>query len=202
MDALNRLTKLHLVADEDDIAGGGSHRNDIGHRNLASFVDNQVVKMPVKSFMGKKPSGPRQKGRIQADVLAYKFTLDEFAVVQDAAGVAQKKSCPLRREAPRALIDFDHDELSVAAQCALDRLAAFELVTTKPVPETTENLRLMRLIDEQYLKTPFYGSRQMTVLAYSRQGYVINRKRVQRLMRLMGLEAIYPGRAPVAGRGT
>ena len=54
--------------------------------------------------------------------------------------------------------------------------------------ETTENLALMRAIDEQYLKTPFYGSRKMA----QELGY--NRKRVQRLMRLMGLEAIYPKR--------
>ena len=49
----------------------------------------------------------------------------------------------------------------------------------------------MRLIDEQYLATPFYGSRKM-VEALARQGHAVNRKRVQRLMRLMGLEAIYP----------
>ena len=49
----------------------------------------------------------------------------------------------------------------------------------------------MRLIDEQYLRTPFYGSRRMAVwLAH--QGRLVNRKRVQRLMRLMGIEAIYP----------
>ena len=53
MDALNRLAKLHLVTDKHDVAGGGSHRNDIGHRDLAGFVDEQVVEMPVKSFMSK-----------------------------------------------------------------------------------------------------------------------------------------------------
>ncbi len=49
----------------------------------------------------------------------------------------------------------------------------------------------MRWIDEQYLKTPFYGSRSMR-LHLHRLGYHVNRKRIQRLMRLMGLEAIYP----------
>jgi putative transposase len=49
----------------------------------------------------------------------------------------------------------------------------------------------MRLIDEQFLKTPFYGSRSMTH-HLNRQGYPVNRKRIQRLMRQMGLEAIYP----------
>ena len=55
-----------------------------------------------------------------------------------------------------------------------------------PVGESEDNLLLMRRIDEQYLETPFYGSRKMAkVLGY-------NRKRIQRLMRLMGLQAIYP----------
>jgi putative transposase len=58
-------------------------------------------------------------------------------------------------------------------------------------PETAANLALMRWIDEQYLRTPFYGSRRMTA-CLQRQGAEVNRKRVQRLMRLMGLEAIYP----------
>jgi putative transposase len=49
----------------------------------------------------------------------------------------------------------------------------------------------MRLIDEQYLHTPFFGSRRMAVWL-AQQGYPVNRKRVQRLMRVMGIEAIYP----------
>lgn len=49
----------------------------------------------------------------------------------------------------------------------------------------------MRLIDQQYTRTPFYGSRRMTTIL-NRQGHAVNRKRVQRLMRKMGLEAIYP----------
>jgi putative transposase len=61
----------------------------------------------------------------------------------------------------------------------------------EPVPESAENLALMRRIDEQYLATPFFGSRQMTAW-FQRQGLVVNRKRVRRLMRLMSLEAIYP----------
>jgi putative transposase len=57
--------------------------------------------------------------------------------------------------------------------------------------ETPENLRLMRLLDEQYTACPFYGSRRMTAWLIA-QGELVNRKRVQRLLRLMGLEAIYP----------
>jgi putative transposase len=71
----------------------------------------------------------------------------------------------------------------------------------EPAPATAENLRLMRLIDEQYTACPVYGSRRMTAWL-TRRGEAVNRKRVQRLMRLMGLEAIYPKpRLSAAGRG-
>ena len=56
----------------------------------------------------------------------------------------------------------------------------------EPAGETAENLALMRRLDEQYMATPFYGSRKLAEVLG------VNRKRVQRLMRLMGLEAIYP----------
>jgi len=61
----------------------------------------------------------------------------------------------------------------------------------EPAGETPENLRLMRRIDEQYTAYPFYGSRRLTA-GLVRQGEAVNRKRVRRLMALMGLEAIYP----------
>lgn len=62
----------------------------------------------------------------------------------------------------------------------------------EPAVESAANLRVMRLIDEQYLRTPFYGSRRMTAWL-ARQGEEVNRKRVQRLMGVMGLEALHPG---------
>jgi putative transposase len=61
----------------------------------------------------------------------------------------------------------------------------------RPVEPPADDLRLMRLLDEQYTACPFYGSRRMTAWLV-RQGEVVNRKRVQRLLRIMGLEAIYP----------
>jgi putative transposase len=71
----------------------------------------------------------------------------------------------------------------------------------QPATETQENLKLMRLIDQQYTARPIFGSRRMTVWL-RRQGEGVNRKRVQRLMRLMGLEAIYPKpRLSVPGQG-
>jgi putative transposase len=59
------------------------------------------------------------------------------------------------------------------------------------VEESAENLELMRRLDEQYTRTPFYGVRRMTYWL-TQQGYGVNVKRVRRLMRQMGLEAIYP----------
>lgn len=61
----------------------------------------------------------------------------------------------------------------------------------QPVGPSDEELTLLRLIDEQYLETPFYGSRRM-VAHLARQGYQVNRKRVQRLMRQLGLHTVYP----------
>ncbi len=61
----------------------------------------------------------------------------------------------------------------------------------QPVGESEENLLLMRLLDEQYTRTPFYGSRKMMEWLAT-EGYEVNRKRVSRLMELLGLEAVYP----------
>lgn len=60
-----------------------------------------------------------------------------------------------------------------------------------PVPEDPYNLQLMRLIDQQYLLTPFYGWPRMTAVLRS-QGHLVNGKRIRRLMRLMGLQALMP----------
>ena len=60
----------------------------------------------------------------------------------------------------------------------------------RPLPVSVDDLRLMRWLDEQFLKTPFYGARRM-VAVMRRDGFVVNRKRVKRLMRVMGIAAIY-----------
>src|SRR3954463_5649524 len=98
------------------------------------------------------------------------------------------------------MIEAGHPGLSVRRQCQLLGLNRSSLYY-EPAGETPENLRLMRLIDEQYTAYPFYGSRRMTEWLTQR-GEEVNRKRVQRLMRVMGLEAIYPKpRLSLAGRG-
>ncbi len=107
---------------------------------------------------------------------------------------------PPSAERKRPQIDVGHAELSIRRQCALLGLNRSSFYYA-PAGGTPENLRLMRLIDEQYTARPFYGSRRMTAWL-EQQGEEVNRKRVQRLMRLMGLEAIYPKpRLSAAGAG-
>jgi len=62
----------------------------------------------------------------------------------------------------------------------------------KPRDKSVLNGTLMSLLDEQYTKTPFYGVPKMTEWLCTRKGYKVNRKRIRRLMRLMGLEAVFP----------
>src|SRR5262249_4321507 len=89
------------------------------------------------------------------------------------------------------LIDPDNLHLSICRQCELIGLNRSTYYLA-PATESDENLRLMRLIDEQYLETPFYGSRRMAA-SLRRQGEAVDRKRAQRLMTLMGVEGPQPG---------
>lgn len=90
----------------------------------------------------------------------------------------------------RKLIEPAHAELSIRRQCDLIGLNRTSYYY-QPATETAENLLFMRLIDEEYMRHPFLGSRRMTEYL-GRQGYTVNRKRIQRLMRMMGIEALYP----------
>jgi len=97
---------------------------------------------------------------------------------------------PAAVDQKRALIEPDHPYLSICRQCELLDLNR-STYYLPPATESEENLRLMRLIDRQFLATPFYGSRRMAE-CLKRTGEAVNRKRVQRLMTLMGLEALHP----------
>ena len=88
----------------------------------------------------------------------------------------------------KAMIEADHPRLSIAPQRALVSIARSTFY--REAPETAVNLDLMRRIDEQFLETPWYGSRQMT-RHLRREGHAVGRKRVRRLMAKMGLAAIY-----------
>ena len=87
------------------------------------------------------------------------------------------------------MVDRQHPSLSVVSQCKLLGISRSGLYY-QPIGISEEDLTLMKLIDGQYLSTPFYGARRMAVWL-KKQGYRVNRKRIQRLMRIMGLKAIY-----------
>ena len=91
----------------------------------------------------------------------------------------------------RSLIDAQHPSLSLVRQCGLVNISRGSVYYQRK-GESAFNLGLMRVIDEQYLKTPWYGARQMA-RHLRRQGYGVGRKRVRRLMRLMNLKAMAPG---------
>jgi len=87
-------------------------------------------------------------------------------------------------------VERGHPEISVRRQCDLLGVNRAGLYY-QPAGESEENLMLMRLIDEQYTRRPIYGSRRL--VAWLRgQGHGVNRKRVARLMEVMGIQAIYP----------
>jgi putative transposase len=90
----------------------------------------------------------------------------------------------------RPLVERGHPEISVRRQCELLGVNRSGLYY-EPVGESEENLRLMRMLDEQYTRTPFYGSRKMTEWLAT-VGHRVGRHRVSRLMGLLGIQAVYP----------
>ena len=94
------------------------------------------------------------------------------------------------------MVDAEHDRLSITRQCRLMSIARSSFYY-EGTGESPLNLRLMRVIDEQFLETPFYGSRQMTRWL-RRQGDPVSRKRVRRLMWLLGVHALFPAAPDVS----
>ncbi|MEM7345176.1 MAG: IS3 family transposase [Chloroflexota bacterium] len=106
----------------------------------------------------------------------------------------KKKSLHYSIDKKRKMIQADHPQISIRRQCELVGLNRASYYY-QPAGESALNLELMAKIDEQYTQTPFYGYRRITA-QLRRDGYRINRKRVQRLMHKMGLQAIYPKPKP------
>ena len=93
------------------------------------------------------------------------------------------------------MIEPDNSQVSIRRQCELVGLNRGSYYY-QPDRESELNLKLMNLIDEQYTELPFYGWRRMTVYLRRMKEYEVNSKRVRRLMRLMGLQAVYPEPRP------
>src|SRR5207237_7653999 len=89
----------------------------------------------------------------------------------------------------KTMIDPGHPRLSIVRQCELASISRSSFYR-EPAVESEETLRLMRLLDEQFLETPWYGSRQMA-WHLRRSGWCVGRHRVRQLMRTVGLAPIY-----------
>jgi putative transposase len=89
----------------------------------------------------------------------------------------------------RDLIQPDHPKLNLSAQCRALNISRSTLYY-RPLPASAETLGLMKVIDKLFTRYPFFGSRQIAV-SLARDGIKVGRHRVRRLMRLMGLEAVY-----------
>src|SRR6266852_8111379 len=95
----------------------------------------------------------------------------------------------MSRAERRALVEREDRALPVTQHCRLLAISRSSIYR-KPAEVSEEDRALMALIDRQYLARPYYGSRRMAAWLAT-QGHRVNRKRVQRLMRLMGLVAVY-----------
>ncbi|PXW67318.1 transposase [Loktanella sp. PT4BL] len=112
--------------------------------------------------------------------------IEELAVANDFFG---QKAQTLDRQVRRSMIKPNQSDLSVSKQCAFLSISRSSFYYD-PKGETEMNLDLMRLIDKQFLETPFYGVRQMT-RHLRNADHLVKEKRIRRLMRLMGLIPIY-----------
>ena len=161
------------------------------HPNLVSQWKQQLIEGGEALFRPSAGHSERESAALQAELYEQigrlKMELEWL-----------KKKLPCDVMTLRTLMEPEHPVLSLRRQCELIGLNRSSWYYA-PASESAENLRLMRLIDEQYTQTPFYGWPRMT--AHLRQhSDLVNHKRVQRLMQLMGLQAIYSKpRTTVAG---
>ena len=149
---------------------------------ITQWKKHALAGLPYPLRGGRQPEAQSRRGVAGA-------ALPRDRPAQSGAGLAAKKRAD-SLGATRTLIDPDYEPISVARQCELLRVPRSTWYY-HPKGESPENLELMRLLDEQYTRTPFYGIRRMTAWL-RQQGYEVNHKRVGRLLRLMGVEAIYP----------
>ncbi|MDA0263403.1 MAG: IS3 family transposase [Chloroflexi bacterium] len=134
-------------------------------------------------FNGKQDKGQKGEGALVARLYQQ---IGQLKVERD---FLWERSGPMSRERRREMVDRRHPALSTVRQCALLGVSR-SCLYYRPRGTSCEDLALMKQIDQQYLATPFYGSRRMKAWL-GRQGCQVNRKRVQRLMQTMGLTAIY-----------
>ncbi|MFC0512544.1 IS3 family transposase, partial [Asaia spathodeae] len=152
------------------------------HQTMIAQWKRQAVEGMAGIFSGKETP---ETAASPADVEKLHAKIGQLLVERD---FLRGCLCSVGRAQRRQMIDLQRPRLSVVRQCTLLQLNRSG-VYYRPVPESDANLALMRLIDAQFLETPYYGSRQMT-WHLRRLGHEVGRKRVRRLMATMGLRAI------------
>ncbi|MGB3562762.1 MAG: IS3 family transposase, partial [Thermoanaerobaculia bacterium] len=153
------------------------------HPNLIANWKRKAREQVLSGFTGKQE---RHEASHEAEIKELRAKVGEL-VIERGFFVQGLRSLSHGRRV--AMINPKHDRLSIRRQCRLVSIARSSFYY-EGRGESPLNLRLLRLIDEQFLETPFYGSRQMRRWL-RRQGYTVGRKRVRRLMRLLGLQAVF-----------
>ena len=154
-----------------------------------------VVQQHIFGEIGRNPRSDHQKHAIEVEVenalvRTYRQLADGDSVFETTAEDNRFLKWPRTVIEARNWIDDENPELSIRKQCRFLGLHRSNLYYD-PVLESAGNLQLMRLMDEGYLCRSHRGSRQM-VDNLQDQGLVVNRNRIQRLMRKMGIEGIAP----------
>ena len=153
------------------------------HPNLIANWKKKAREHVLASFAGKHEY---QEASREVEIKELRAKVGELVIERDFLSKDLRSLSHGRRE---TMVDPDQAALSITRQCRLLSIARSSFYY-EGTGESPLNLRLMRRIDEQFLETPFYGSRQMTRWLL-RQGARVSRKRVRRLMRLLGLQAIF-----------
>ncbi|MGI4941949.1 MAG: IS3 family transposase [Janthinobacterium lividum] len=155
------------------------------HQTMVGDWKKQAMEGLASVFSGKSEAQETARSS-EAEVEKLHAKIGQLLVERDflAKGL---RSMSLERR--RQMIEPEHPSLSVVRQCELVSISRSGFYR-EPVGETPLNLELMRLIDAQFLETPWYGSRQM-MRHLRREGFAVGRKRVRRLMARMGLAPIY-----------
>ena len=152
------------------------------HQTVIGDWKRQAVEGLVTVFSGRAEA---KEGMREEDVEKLHAKIGQLVVERDFGEGLRSMSVERRRQ----MIEPGHSDLSVVRQCELVSISRSSFYY-QPVGETAENLALMRLIDAQFLETPWYGSRQMA-RRLRRDGHEVGRQRVRRLMAVMGLVPIY-----------
>ncbi|HSW62094.1 MAG TPA: IS3 family transposase [Dissulfurispiraceae bacterium] len=149
------------------------------HPNQVSEWKKQAIEGFAEVFTGKT-------GRNEGAHEAQHAKIGQLTVERD---FFSKSLQSMSRDRRKEIVEPEHLRLSITKQCDLLQISRSSWYC-EALGESAQNLELMRRIDEQFLKTPEYGARQMT-RHLRRQGYWVNRKRIRRLMQKMGLMALY-----------